>query len=251
MKHGAMFARSQELEIWLGLARQTDREEIRRKLAMGTDEEYYAGERTFKKPSLSTRLQSGMNLQICFMNDAAAAATEETDPRTTAVTTSTTATAATTTMTSSSQSHHDLSSSSSAPGLPGPEMRGKAEGGQTGKGSKGRPKSDPGLLANQFSLPPSDESVAERQQRLQQEAKVALAQASNMARMQLEVERQTKKKSPIADIEMNLAHLQVLVNDLHSQIESLNEELVHLLIERDDLHMEQDSMLVDIEDLTR
>lgn len=31
----------------------------------------------------------------------------------------------------------------------------------------------------------------------------------------------------------------------------LNESLVRFLMERDDLHMEQDSMLVDIEDLTR
>lgn len=37
---------------------------------MGTDEEYYYNERTFKKPNLQTRLQSGMNLQICFMNEA-------------------------------------------------------------------------------------------------------------------------------------------------------------------------------------
>ena len=60
-----------------------------------------------------------------------------------------------------------------------------------------------------------------------------------MARMQLEVEKQSKKKSPVADMvgiptlgggrrlrlhpgklhEMNIAQLQVLVNDLHSQIE--------------------------------
>ena len=31
----------------------------------------------------------------------------------------------------------------------------------------------------------------------------------------------------------------------------LNEDLVKLLMERDELHMEQDSMLVDVEDLTR
>ena len=50
---------------------------------------------------------------------------------------------------------------------------------------------------------------------------------------------------------MNVAQLQVIVNDLHTQIETLNESLVKFLIDRDDLHMEQDSMLVDIEDLTR
>ena len=34
-------------------------------------------------------------------------------------------------------------------------------------------------------------------------------------------------------------------------IVDLNEELVQMLMERDELHMEQDSMLVDVEDLTR
>lgn len=82
-------------------ARQTDREEIRRKLAMGTDEDYYGGERAFKKPSLSTRLQGGMNLQICFMNDAAVTA-DQTEV-TAAITNTSSA------VTSSSQSHYNLS----------------------------------------------------------------------------------------------------------------------------------------------
>ena len=54
-------------------SRRNDREEIRRKLAMaGADDDYYAGERILKRPNLQTRLQSGMNLQICFMNEASA-----------------------------------------------------------------------------------------------------------------------------------------------------------------------------------
>lgn len=44
---------------------------------------------------------------------------------------------------------------------------------------------------------------------------------------------------------------QVIVNELHCEIEWLNECLVQLLMARDELHMRQDSMLVDIEDLTR
>lgn len=51
--------------------------------------------------------------------------------------------------------------------------------------------------------------------------------------------------------DMNIAQLQVIVNELHTQIERLNENLVQFLMDRDDLHMSQDSMLVDIEDLTR
>lgn len=54
-------------------AQRNDREEIRRKLAMGSgvDEDYFSSERTSynKKPNLSSRLQTGMNLQICFMNE--------------------------------------------------------------------------------------------------------------------------------------------------------------------------------------
>ncbi|EEC16239.1 schwannomin interacting protein, putative [Ixodes scapularis] len=117
--------------------------------------------------------------------------------------------------------------------------------------------------------PEGEEAFSVRQARLQAEARMALAQAKEMARMQMEVERQQRKKSPIAEIvgiafpdgrhrlsrqmltDMNVAQLQVIVNDLHSQIESHNEDLVRFLLERDDLHMEQDSMLVDIEDMTR
>lgn len=51
--------------------------------------------------------------------------------------------------------------------------------------------------------------------------------------------------------DMNLTQLQIIVNEFHSQIESLNEQLVKHLMDRDDLHMGQDAMLVDIEDLTR
>ncbi|KAJ8256289.1 hypothetical protein COCON_G00184410 [Conger conger] len=118
-----------------------------------------------------------------------------------------------------------------------------------------------------------DMDFLSRQKKLQAEAKLALAMAKPMAKMQVEVERQNRKKSPVADLLPHLPHineclmkrslkptdlrgmtlgqLQVIVNDLHSQIETLNEELVQLLLIRDELHMEQDAMLVDIEDLTR
>ncbi|CAG7785464.1 unnamed protein product [Allacma fusca] len=122
---------------------------------------------------------------------------------------------------------------------------------------------------------PSEDFYA-RQARLQAEARQALSQAKEMARLQMAQEREQRLTSPITDMvknsllkvgvtlpperrrvsrqlltEMNVAQLQVIVNDLHTHIEVLNETLVSMLLERDDLHMEQDSMLVDIEDLTR
>uniref|UniRef100_A0A034V843 Schwannomin-interacting protein 1 n=2 Tax=Bactrocera dorsalis TaxID=27457 RepID=A0A034V843_BACDO len=115
-----------------------------------------------------------------------------------------------------------------------------------------------------------------KQAKLQIEARMALAQAKEMAHMQMEIERQNRRVSPITDIirvslrkvgvqmtadkrrvsrqmltDMNIAQLQILVNSLHTHIEELNESLVHNLMERDDLHVSQDSMLVDIEELTR
>ena len=69
-----------DLKTLILQSRRNDREEIRRKLAMGSDDVasdgfYSGGDRGFKKPSLPSRLQSGMhlhgnNLQICFMNEA-------------------------------------------------------------------------------------------------------------------------------------------------------------------------------------
>lgn len=80
----------------------------------------------------------------------------------------------------------------------------------------------------------------------------------------LQMERQKQKESPITNIirssvekvginfpaekrrvsrqmltDMNVAQLQIIVNDFHSQIECLNEQLVKFLMDRDDLHMSQ------------
>lgn len=79
-----------------------------------------------------------------------------------------------------------------------------------------------------------------------------------------QMERQKQKESPITNIirnsvekvginfpaekrrvsrqmltDMNVAQLQIIVNDFHSQIECLNEQLVKFLMDRDDLHMSQ------------
>ncbi|KAK4879728.1 hypothetical protein RN001_007874, partial [Aquatica leii] len=233
--------------------RRTDREEIRRRLAMGSEEDYYS-DRPGRKPSLQARLQSGMNLQICFMNETAS----DTD---------------------------SPSSDSECPMTNPKEQRSpvvnKNISNQNEIIEPVVPIRPATLSIGQPLLQPVTERMVEtdfftRQARLQTEARMALAQAKEMARMQMEIERQRQVKSPITEMvrhslekvgipfpeerrrlsrqiltEMNVAQLQVIVNDLHTQIETLNEVLVKFLMERDDLHMEQDSMLVDIEDLTR
>ncbi|KAI4464756.1 schwannomin interacting protein 1 [Holotrichia oblita] len=232
--------------------RRTDREEIRRRLAMGSEDDYY-NDRPGRKPSLQARLQSGMNLQICFMNETV--------------------------------SDNESPSSDSECTMTNPkQLKNSAKNANVTNVTteKVLPPTRPATLSiGQPLLQPVTQPMTEtdffaRQARLQTEARMALAQAKEMARMQMEIERQRQKKSPITEMvrhslekvgipfpedrrrlsrqiltEMNVAQLQVIVNDLHTQIESLNESLVKFLMDRDDLHMEQDSMLVDIEDLTR
>ncbi|XP_015189207.1 PREDICTED: ras guanine nucleotide exchange factor B isoform X4 [Polistes dominula] len=226
--------------------RRTDREEIRRRLAMGPDAEDMRAERG-RKPSLQSRLQSGMNLQICFMNE------------------------------TPSDTESSCSESDALPGST-PMSRGSKQ--QTKQQAPSRPQvlSLPPLRLDSGtnSAPVDEADFFARQAKLQTEARMALAQAKEMAHMQMEVERQRLKQSPITEMvrsslekvgvqlgedrrrlsrvlltELNVAQLQVIANDLHARIAALNEALVEGLLSRDDLHMEQDSMLVDVEDLTR
>lgn len=72
-----------------------------------------------------------------------------------------------------------------------------------------------------------------------------------MKKVGVPLPQQKRRVSRQTLTDLNVAQLQVIVNELHSQIESFNSNLVQLLMDRDDLHMGQDAMLVDIEDLTR
>ncbi|XP_056296770.1 schwannomin-interacting protein 1 isoform X2 [Pseudoliparis swirei] len=218
-------------------AQKNERESIRQKLALGSFFDdgpgIYTSCSKSGKPSLSSRLQSGMNLQICFVNDSGSDKDSDADDSKTETSLDTPLSP----MSKQSSSYSDRDT------------------------------------AEDDSESLEDMDFLSRQKKLQAEAKLALAMAKPMAKMQVEVEKQNRKKSPVADLlphmphiseclmkrslkptdlrDMTLGQLQVIVNDLHSQIESLNEELVQLLLIRDELHMEQDAMLVDIEDLTR
>ncbi|KAJ8378687.1 hypothetical protein AAFF_G00237360 [Aldrovandia affinis] len=203
-------------------AQKNERESIRQKLALGSffddGPDLYTNYSPNSKPNLSSRLQNGMNLQIYR------------HPKTLLL---------------PSPLHASKQSSSCS--------------------DRDATEDDSESL--------DDTDFVSRQRKLQAEAKMALAMAKPMARMQVEVERQIRKKSPVADLlphlphiseclmkrslrpmdlrDMSLGQLQVIVNDLHCQIETLNEELVEMLVVRDELQVEQDAMLVDIEDLTR
>lgn len=66
------------------MQRKNDREAIRRRLAMGEEDDYFtnlAAVRPIRKPNLQSRMQNGKNLQICFMNEAASD-TESSDSET-------------------------------------------------------------------------------------------------------------------------------------------------------------------------
>ncbi|XP_035643674.1 schwannomin-interacting protein 1 isoform X4 [Oncorhynchus keta] len=200
-------------------AQRNDRESIRQKLAFGSfyDDEEPAIYTSCSKNGISSRPQSGVNLQVCFVND------------------------------SNSDKDSDAEDSRTETSLDTPLSPVSKQSSSLSDRDTGEEDSDP----------LEDCGFWRVQRRLQEEARVALALARPMARMQLPhlphisegLMKRSLRRGDMRD--MSLGQLQVITNDLHSQIQSLNEELVQLLLMRDELHVEQDAMLVDIEDLTR
>ncbi|XP_072936774.1 uncharacterized protein Schip1 [Epargyreus clarus] len=261
--------------------KRNDREEIRKRLAMGAEsEEYYSlghTDRPGKKPSLHSRLQNGKNLQICFMNETASDNESQASDVERSLTGSNKSLSRSSIYSKSSYNHPYQTRPLSV-NITKLEKMSTVQ-----SGAKLRPSS---LSLKQSSKSRSTHSLSHielkesdfyaLQATLQTEARIALAQAKEMARIQMERERRSRAVSPVTEMlrrsldkaraplapdrrrvsrqlltDMNIAQLQVIVNELHSQIEWLNDSLVKLLMARDELHMGQDSMLVDIEDLTR
>ncbi|OWK52097.1 Schwannomin-interacting protein 1 [Lonchura striata] len=187
-------------------AQKNERESIRQKLALGSFFDdgpgLYTSCSKSGKPSLSSRLQSGMNLQICFVNDSGSDKDSDGDDSRTETSLDTPLSP----MSKQSSSYSDRDTT------------------------------------EEESESLDDMDFLSRQKKLQAEAKMALAMAKPMAKMQVEVEKQNRKKSPVADLlphmphiseclmkrslkptdlrDMTIGQLQVIVNDLHSQIES-------------------------------
>lgn len=102
--------------------------------------------------------------------------------------------------------------------------------------------------------------------RMQKEVKLNLRDCQEIAKLHIEKDRLRRKeadplnklisvnpdelRNKISLRKLNLSALQVVVNHYHSQIEHLNEELVRELLTKDELQIEQDSQLLDIEDLS-
>lgn len=114
------------------------------------------------------------------------------------------------------------------------------------------------------------DTFEEYHRHIHNEAKKALKSAKEMAQMQMQLEKdQSKankilgikvdKKSSFANLKkdssqlskMSISQLKHLIDQINAKATELNVTLVKLLEERDELNMEQDSLLIDIEDLTR
>lgn len=233
-------------------------------MAMDTDEDQLGGgyppmpSTRPAKSNLASRLVSGKSLQVCYMNDGLLSDEEEEAGGSESES-----------LSESPDTEEELGF-----GVPKskstPNLAGRRSGGLIGRSissvADSSQKASELRKANERLEATEVTTAEERQARLEAETRFMLAKAKQAARMQMEVERQAKtSKTYIEEIvgiplskrrltrpqlmRMSITQLQIIVNDLLNKIESLNEELVHYLMERDNLHMEQDSMLVDVEDL--
>ncbi|CAG9540102.1 unnamed protein product [Cercopithifilaria johnstoni] len=196
-------------------------EQVRRRLALQVDQ-YTAGPvpRVYTKPSKSNlgfRLQTAMNLQVCYINDLKDEDDDEEE---------------------SSDDDFSVPKSKSAPNL--------------------RSSLIDGSNLNASQLHQAVSAIQEKRQILEKETKMMLAKAKQAARMQMEIEKLNTnrfttaippKASRLQLSKMTRQQLIEISEKISKRISEENAELMRLLVEKDSLYMQQDSMLVDIEDM--
>ncbi|KAL3990360.1 Schwannomin-interacting protein 1 family protein [Acanthocheilonema viteae] len=196
-------------------------EQVRRRLALQLDQ-YTAGPapRVYTRPSKSNlgfRLQTAMNLQVCYINDLK---DEEGNDE------------------ESSDDDFSVPKSKSAPNL--------------------RCSVIDGSSLNASQLRQAVSAIKEKRQVLEEETKMMLAKAKQAARMQMEIEKLNTnrfttaippKASRLQLSKMTRQQLIEISEKISKRISEENAELMRLLVEKDSLYMQQDSMLVDIEDM--
>ncbi|KAK5979955.1 SCHIP-1 domain-containing protein [Trichostrongylus colubriformis] len=203
-------------------------EEVRRRLALQADSWKGASPAVSTRPhrsNLALRLQSAMNLQVCYMNELAESGSES--------------------EVSESDEEFIVPKSRSEPNLEGTSRPGSS-------------KEDPYLkklrdrAINEQHLDP-----CERQKLLRAETKTVVLNAKKAAQTALARYRSTKSKASGVPRQarqylrkMSMSEVLRIKDIMEQAIYRKNLELVQLLIERDSLHMEHDSLLVDIDDFT-
>jgi len=224
----------------------SSREDIRRKLAsFGEEEEpVKSGAKKGLQPS------GNNNLQICFINETASddedvclnPLAEETESETS----------------EEEEEEEDRSVF--------PRSRSDWEAFRNPDLSKPVIEDDEGVTAEEAREQRARAREARKKRKIQAAARVALGQCKQVARRQMVLERQKRSaESPLRKLlgvdnseinrklleGFNVATLQVIVNDFREKIECYNNELVEMLMEKDELQNEQDSMLMDMEDVAR
>ncbi|VIO88967.1 Uncharacterized protein BM_BM3854 [Brugia malayi] len=195
-------------------------EQVRRRLALQVD--HYTAEppalHVYKGPAKSNlgfRLQTATNLQVCYINGLKDEDEEE-----------------------SSDDDFSMPKSKSAPNLQNSVIDGS------------------NLNASQLRQAIS--AIKEKRQVLEEETKMMLTKAKQAARMQMEIEKINTnrfttaippKASRLQLSKMTRRQLIELSEKISKRINEENAELMRLLVEKDSLYMQQDSMLVDIEDM--
>lgn len=203
-------------------------EEVRRRLALQADSWKGASPAVSTRPhrsNLALRLQTAMNLQVCYMNELAESASESD--------------------VSESEDEFMVPKSRSVPNLEGTSRPGSS-------------KEDPYLRKlRDRAVREQHLDPCERQTLLQAETKTVLSNAKKAAQTALERYRSTKSKASGVPRQarqylrnMSMSDVLRIKNIMEQAIYRKNLELVQLLIERDSLHMEHDSLLVDIDDFT-